>query len=155
MRTRLLIVLFILPTFFAGNEVFAAPSNDVAAVVLLMQEDPTPGVIFREVLESGGIQIVFIARGLRYTLYYSNGEGDLNFLSVWVRPNGTYDSDLLDTFTDHRLDGAVNFGISGGSLPDVDQRLFDNDDRNVGEEFQEYWQSLYDTAIADALHRLR
>ena len=84
----------------------------------------------------------------RYTVYYTGGKNDL--LSFWVRPNGTNSQKFIQTFTDHGLDGTVEFGISGDR-----QKLFDSKDRHVGQEYQQYWQSLYDQAITDSLKHFR
>lgn len=90
-------------------------------------------------------QSVYVINGKRYTVYYPGGEHP--FLSFWVRPNSTSEWNVIKTFSDHGLDGKVEFGIQ----TPPDRYTFNIDDKNIGLEHQEYWQKIYNEAIADAI----
>lgn len=158
MKTMFAAMLFL--SMFMASSVLAekakAKQADVAQVVAFMSAQE----VYQKALEvkrydDGGVRIVLVSRGQRYTFYYSGTNDPDPFLSIWVRPNGTYSTRKLDTCTDHGLDGHVEFGIRGNASSDATTKLFNTRDRKVGEEFREYWQDIYNRAIVVALRRLR
>lgn len=150
MRYNLMILVSLFVFMFVPTAK-AAESGEVERVVSLMYS--SPNVIARKLYHANGVQVVFVAGGLRYTLYHTGGKGDLNLLSVWVRKNGTTGQRGVLTFTDHSLDGTVNLGINGKEGSDSARQYF-NLEEEKGVEFRHYWQSLYDKAIKDALRAL-
>ncbi len=100
-------------------------------------------------------QLVFVEGGNRYTLFYSwsNKFADLNFLTIWVRRNGTKGNKNLDVFGDTYLDGEVDEGLLAMS----DKRFYSvsHPGSASGPEYRGYWQKRYDAAIAAALHHLK
>lgn len=93
----------------------------------------------------GAFQAVYVVDKKRYTVYYSGKED--GFLSFWVRPDGSSDQRLIQRFTDNGIDGKVEIGTNGDN-----QKFFDIESENsLGIEHQQYWQSLYDKAIEEAL----
>lgn len=151
-----ILLLTILFSSALCNHAHAADPKDVAKVVELMYLKSTTGIIDKEVYDDGGIQIVFITDNLRYTLYHS-GDEQVNFLSVWVRPNGTSNRDVLQTFTDDDLDGQINFGICEvkGTLSVRKCYGLKTREEACGNEYRDYWQQIYDKAITDALNALK
>lgn len=109
-------------------------------------------VLSRKFYPEGGAQSVFVHCGLRYTLFHTGEwrESELNWLSVWVRPDGTSSLEEVTTFSDHDLDGSVDFGIRGGRATPEMREQFERE-KSVGAEFCREWQDRYDQAIAAAL----
>jgi hypothetical protein len=128
-----------------GSVANAASAKEVKRVLKAIKNDRKMMLAYKS-YGDGSFQSVYVQDGKRYTAYYSGPK--TNYLSFWVRPEGTTEQNLIKTFTDHRLSGKVGFGIQG--YPD--QKTFDTQYRKVGLQHQKYWQSLYDQAIADALN---
>jgi hypothetical protein len=148
-----LIVVLLLASLFGGWPAQAADAKDVAKVIAFMN-DPKTKVIDRKTYEGGGVQIVFVTQGKRYTFYHTGSDQpSLKWLSVWVRPNGTNSLEQCVTFSDHLFDGTVDSGAYMHNGTDAEIKRY-NQENQVGEEHRTYWQSLYDQAIADALKAL-
>lgn len=152
-------LLFSLQALFAG-EAQAAKREDVRKVIELMYERPVNGAILSRTFQDGDAQVVFVSKGLRYTIYYTGPRDPrLQFLSFWVRPNGTAKKKDVRTFTDHGLDGVVDFGLNGKNGDERARQLFESGydsahHKRSGEQFAAHWQKQYDLAIAAALRTL-
>lgn len=137
----------------------AATKDDIAKVVKLMHAPASRGKVLHwdDNYDGGAVQIVFVAKGKRYTFWHCPAdEYEAALLSVWVRPDGTSGQGTLETFTDHELDGQVDFGV--GPPGGLDSPKYFGDDGKggrKGEKNRPYWQGLYDTAITAALARLK
>jgi hypothetical protein len=143
-----ILFVMVIATMMIGftTVVHAAPAVNVKKVFEAIQQNRDKLLLYHE-LEGGSFQAVYVAKGKRYTVYYSGS--DVNFLSFWVRPNGTWSQDLIKTFTDNGLNGDVNFGIQAGVRNSEKKELFDQ--IGLGQDYRAYWQDQYDTAIADAM----
>lgn len=130
----------------------AARREDVRKIIEIMHSDSTKGILERKHYEEGGVRVVFVAEGKRYTFYHT-GDGSINFLSVWVRPNGTADPKLVETFSDFNPDGNIDFAIAGqsGDSPLIRKPYDRNspDNQNLT-----HWQNKYDKAINHGIKKL-
>ena len=117
--------------------------DSVISVVRWMHNAPDDTFILRSTyagILDGAIEVVFEAGGNRYMLYTTcDGSrwecNNRDRLSVWVHPVGTTDRDLIETFTDHGLDGNVNWAIY---RPDFREATYDELPR-----YQEMMDQLY------------
>lgn len=156
MKFILFLALFNILSLTFCNHASAADPDDVAKVVKLIHSKKTKGVLLRKFDKTGGVEIVFVSNGLRYTMYHS-GSKDINFLSVWVRPNGTTSKAKLKTFTDQDLNGKVDFGLKLKDGSDLTKKLYYSSrsgQPQKGQQFSSYWQKIYDTSIDHALQKL-
>ncbi len=99
-------------------------------------------------------QIVLVTgRDERVTVYVTvvPEHPNLNWISFWTRPNGTTDSRLFSTFTDHDFNCTVNFGINGDGSPNGHQRFSSPDQigGSKGPEYQAVWQSRLEQTVQD------
>ena len=131
----------------------AASPKEMAEVAAMVLDEKVPALLRKKNYINGefmGTTMVFVHKGLRYTLYHSGepikaGEPQSAWLSVWVQKNGTYAQKDVDTFSDHGFDGTIDFGISGSA----DKRMF-RIEYKEGLEHREYWQRRLDAAITAA-----
>ena len=152
-------------TVLAQGAVFIEdPPVDPAAiqqVIDLLQSKETRGFLSRGVMFA--VWVVFRYEGQMYTMYHSP-EREVTIegvtvpipghLSVWVRPEGTYGEDLVETWSDQSFDGVVDFGIGGDDDATAEERHHFSRDRDFGWEFLPYWQEWYARSIAAALATL-
>lgn len=155
LRSLLLYAILVVASMTTPASSSAADCHDVVNVVGLLYADDAR-VLARKFYPEGGVQVVFIHCGLRYTLFHT-GEWDsseLNWLSVWVRPDGTSGQEDITTFSDHGLDGSVDFGIAGGRATPELRGQFERE-KGMGTEYCQQWQELYNQSIAAALAALK
>src|SRR3989344_903997 len=67
-----------------------------------------------------GVEVVMVIGDQRYTIWVANeNEGSArprdDLISIWMRPNGTYNQSELTTFSDNGLDGNCDFGIASSA----------------------------------------
>ncbi|MBU1126320.1 MAG: hypothetical protein ABH826_04290 [Patescibacteria group bacterium] len=98
------------------------------------------------------VYVVYVYEDVRYTLWYSPPDDLMEgFVSVWERPNGTHTRRWLDTYTDARLTGCVNFAIGDKSRLGSDRYQLLWDDYGArydqGVEYHTFWQNRYYLAI--------
>jgi hypothetical protein len=151
---------------FGFSSAQAASAKDVAKVVACMQTHACKNVMAKKTYDGSGELVVFRVGGKRYTLYWPgnvwSADGEVisqekQWLAVWVRPEGTTSPELVETCSDWALDGTANNGITGSPVREL---LFeDNVDKNdgsgsIGPEHRQYWQKVYDEAIAAAIKSL-
>lgn len=147
---KIVLMFLVVFSFLVMSVSHAASKEDALRAVKLMRSSArSEKVLSFKDFKGGSFQCVYVVDGKRYTAYY-NHETAGGWLSFWVRPNGTYGQKLIKTFSDHRLDGKVEFGVGGGK----EEKLFDSESRNIGLEFQRHWQSQYDEAIKVAIAQL-
>lgn len=142
-------VLVLFLSFLTAQAVKAETPTAIHQVIDLMYNSATPGLIARKVYsDDGGVQIVFVANFVRYTMVHRNqNNGGQNF-SVWVRPDGTQGQNDLVSFTDEDADGSVDLWVEKhkvGHSP-TDGSLSDENS---------YWQHQYEKAVFEALKALR
>jgi len=159
MKNGILCLAFCLFSLAGIHEVKAADPADVAKVVELVKTAKA-GFLSRKEHKEGSYQLVFVRKGLRYTVFVSNGAQ--KFMTIWVRPDGTSESNLLEGMTDYQLDGEIDSGSIGEMElgDDVVRKMYesgvpDGGNKAIGEQFREYWQGQYDKAIVDALMILK
>jgi hypothetical protein len=164
MKTRMFLILGLLLMPFCAQ---AATANDVSRVIGCMKTHTCKHLMASKSYASplSGEQIVFVQGGKRYTLYWTGDYDNINnrpslptdqFLSVWVRPDGTQNTKAVDGFSDNGVDGSVNFGFKGDS-PNPSGKFFEDGtdgSEAKGTEFRDYWQDRYDQAITAAVQRL-
>lgn len=152
--------LFITLGLSLATSAAATTSEDVQELAAMVIDDSVPALLRQTYyLPSGelnGYQAVFVCNGKRYTLYNSGerireDDPQSAWLSFWVREDGTYGQETLDTFSDNGFDGIVNFGIDGPR-----EREFIPDGTNAtDDEHQPYWQQRLDDAVSALLNCLR
>lgn len=120
--------------------------------------------------EPDNIRVVYEYMGVRYTLWYHPTQistiergGEMypimhdGLISVWERPVGTYDDASIDTYSDNRFTGCVNFAIGHESRYGADRRYMKwnddiGDDEGVG--YHADWQVAYNNALHGLKARL-
>ena len=109
-------------------------------------------IIFHKKFEDGGVEVVFIRKRRRYTIYSSCNKKD-QFLAIWVRKNGTYGWNTLETVSDNDFDGEVDFGGSGKDFLHKQYigPSFYNDHSVQGRENFIYWQKFYRQTVIEIL----
>jgi len=135
----------------------STPVQDVKKIITVLKERNYKNVILEKNFGGTDLQIVFVDNGLRYTVYYTGVNTTKEFISFWVRPEGTSGLKFLSTFTDHDLDGVVDFGIKGSSDGTIfDSKIFNVDEVGIPKTtlFRDYWQEQLDAAYKAALRRL-
>lgn len=102
----------------------------------------------------GDVEVVYISKGIRYTLWYlpqgADSDDPEGLVSVWERPNGTTSPRDIDTYSDNRVTGCVNFGVGDESRYGSGGRLMRWNERStpeVGREHHHGWQGRYAQAI--------
>ena len=121
----------------------------------LCKKKRVKNTIFYEKYEEGGVQIVFIRKNLRYTVY-SDCSKSGRILTVWVRKNGTHFGNTLKRVTDINTDGKVDF--AGAATKRGGRRLskmvysgpeFHKFFKIEGEKYFAYWQNFYLRAVSE------
>lgn len=157
----------------------AATNEDVQRLVqaMITKEDSRKLLSWQEYeTATGETQVVFVQNGKRYTVFYSgyswSGRDSAvmpakeQWITIWVRPNGTSSPEAGDSFTDFGLDGNVDDGILGlypitPVTGDIRKNYRNGANRvllegekfePVGVQYQSYWQKRYDAAIRGILH---
>ena len=74
------------------------------------------------------------------------------YLTIWDRPNGTYDRRSLSRFTDNGLNGRVDYARKGdiGDLPGYIKEFSNGkfyDSIPWSYKYKKYWQKRYENAI--------
>ena len=130
-------------------------ANKAMRVAQTMCKKTVKNIIFYKKYESDGVELVFVRKKIRYTVFASCGSG-AKFLAVWVRENGTYHSNTLKSVSDNNIDGRVDFAGAGKEVntmryigPD-----FYDDNGVEGEEYFAYWQNFYLHAINEIFAHL-
>jgi hypothetical protein len=162
---RYLLDLITTLTITFGSSQAVIPQEDVQRVVnFIMQPDAYKHLVLKRPEEDGGLTVVFVENGKRYTFFYSpptfNGKiEESGGLSVWIISNdpAKRKTDLNPAFSDDDLDGTVNFGVQCSPGAREDERRYFNLEKSGdgdvrGLQFSLYWQGLYNTAIQDAIH---
>lgn len=159
MKNSILCLVFCVFFLTGLQEVKAADPAEVAKVVNLVKTAKS-GFLTRDEHEEGSYQLVFVRKGLRYTVFVSSEAH--RFMTIWVRPDGTSESNVLEGMTDYQFDGEIDSGNIGEIElgDDIVRKRFesgvsDSGNEAMGEQFKEYWQGKYDKAIVDALKMLR
>lgn len=174
---RYLITVIVSLVFVVGHATAATPEDVQRIAQAMMHKEDARRLLSWTEYEGavGEVQIVLVQNKTRYTIFYSghtyqhSGKSipaDQQWISIWVRPDGTSDRKDGDAFTDADLDGEVDDGVLGlyptTSGADDARKVFDNgamkirlnaDDPipQIGMQHQRYWQSRYDAAIRDIL----
>jgi hypothetical protein len=113
--------------------------------------------------EPGNVQVVYVRKGVRYTLWHnpdysfpSSFDGQMipmsGHIAVWERPDGTWSDTVMETYSDNRIDGCVNFGIGDQQAHYLRWNFRPHED--LGPEHHAYWQERYNRsilALADVL----
>jgi hypothetical protein len=148
--------LFLLTSMITGlltpSSSHAATREQIAEVVDLIH-DRSIVVLRRQTYEDGSGWITFVQNGLRYTIYNSGerivpDDPNSAWMSVWLWPDGSVDSEVVDELNDRGLDGVVDFGRDG-----LREREFTRGGSrgSKGLEHRSFWQEKLDKAVADAL----
>lgn len=138
------------------NPVSATSPEDVQEVADMVTDESVPALLRKtSYLSSGevlGHQAVFLCAKRRYTLYNSGerinpDDPQSAWLAFWVREDGTYGQEALDTFSDHGFDGTADFGIDGPR----EREFIPDGTYATGDEHQPYWQQRLDEAVSALL----
>lgn len=153
--------LFIFTAFLGiTNHVSAASPEDVQELASMVTNESVPALLRKTYFlpsgEVNGYQAVFVCGGNRYTLYNSGERIDPDdpqsaWLSFWVRKDGTYGQETLDSFSDHGFDGTADFGIDGPR----EREFIPDGTYATGDEYQPYWQQRLDNAVDTLLNCIK
>ncbi len=138
--------------FFGFAGVALAVTQDEISIMTQMITDPAAST------KSIGKSTVthkaaMVCDDVEHTLYLIEKTTDAsaqNFtnLTIYIRPKGSIGPELQDVLMDTMLDGVVNSGHSGHSNNDlVMNNLF-----QIGIEFHDNWQRIYDTTVDRLIH---
>ena len=136
-------------TLLFCNNTGAKPknTNKVMKVAQTMCKKRVKNTILYKKFESDGVELVFVRKKIRYTVFASCA--GVRFLVVWVRENGTYHGDTLKSVSDSNVDGKVDFAGAGKEFSNMRYvgPNFYNDNGVEGGEYFAYWQNFYSRAI--------
>jgi len=107
------------------DESKAAKARKLAEYVITTTPDIHPGLIYYnpnkigETKDYQGVEAVMIVDGKRYTVWVGNVDERVakrpDFMSFWIRPDGTHSNNKLIVLGDEGLDGRCDFGVDFGS----------------------------------------
>lgn len=150
MRTIFAILFAVI---FNTNLAFAATAEEMQKMVNMATDYNIPAILRKQEFYKGihvGETAVFLCHGQRITLFYSGdleGKPNSAMLSFWVRKEGTFGGDTMDTFTDDKVDGSVDLGIDGAN----ERRFVPMTSYPEGEEHRSFWQHQLDATVATLL----
>lgn len=144
----------LLPAAVSAQQITA---KDIQRVASYVQVHRYPRrLLLWEAYPDGGWQSVFVYEGHRYTIFVA---GVKEFVSFWVRKEGTTGQSGMVTFSDMNRDGKVDFGIAAAAR-DTSAAGYkkvkyfrSNDDplKELNPEFRNYWQAQLNRAVRAAL----